>query len=197
MIQQIFDIYKNELLPIIKNNKAIKDINEGKLYYAPFVYENEEVPSEEDNIVHYTDESANKTFSERIGTEIKIHHETDKIMRYIKIKNQQSQKEYLAMFSTIESLRKIYPANMARICLVGREYIENFAWETEGIVIDLDATIPNNTLKEKGFKLKNKTIVSCFVCNEDFVFDDSNIPQGERYEAICPKCGAFIKREKV
>ena len=43
----------------------------------------------------------------------------------------------------------------------------------------------------------SKTIIKCFACGEEWEFDDSKIPVGERYEATCPKCQMKLRRKKV
>lgn len=42
-----------------------------------------------------------------------------------------------------------------------------------------------------------KTTIKCFACGEEWEFDDSKIPVGERYEATCPKCQMKLRRKKV
>lgn len=45
--------------------------------------------------------------------------------------------------------------------------------------------------------MENNTIIHCPVCEQDFNFDDSNIPVGEFYEVVCPVCGMVLRRKKV
>ena len=44
---------------------------------------------------------------------------------------------------------------------------------------------------------QTKTKIKCFACGEEWDFDDSKIPTGERYEVTCPKCKMQLRRKKV
>ncbi len=52
---------------------------------------------------------------------------------------------------------------------------------------------------EEKQELKNyiKMFIKCYSCNHKWVFDDLNIPDGEKYEVSCPHCGAMLMRKKV
>lgn len=40
-------------------------------------------------------------------------------------------------------------------------------------------------------------LIECQHCYSIFAFDDSQIPVGEKYEAVCPDCGTLIKRKRL
>ena len=46
------------------DNEMIQDILDGQKYYVPFGYEGEERPSEADNSIHYTEETAKDAASD-------------------------------------------------------------------------------------------------------------------------------------
>ena len=72
------------------------------------------------------------------------------------------------------------------------ENIEAIARRFQNVCYDLGAT----PFPEKKQKQPKQIDITCPVCNHEFKYDDSKIPDGERYEVPCPKCGMLMKRKK-
>lgn len=70
----------------------------------------------------------------------------------------------------------------------------------------LDNEIEDKELKEKEFKemcvklnaepFPKQKNINCPICGHIFKYDDSKIPNGEKYEIVCPKCNGLLKRKK-
>lgn len=139
-----------------KARAVLKGIEDGDGYYAPFCYEGEEDETQpDDDEVHYSEEALLPKDSD--GTTVPHHVDSGKTMRFIKIKNSSTGDEYLPMFTSVERLRKIYPRKIARVALVGKKYVENFALEGKGILIDCGTPILNDFISKCGFELAEPT----------------------------------------
>lgn len=49
-----------------------------------------------------------------------------------------------------------------------------------------------------GIERNNNVIhVKCSFCHFEFDFDETHIPENQKYEMRCPGCDAFLMRKKV
>lgn len=67
--------------------------------------------------------------------------------------------------------------------------------EKDGSANPTDTVVP--TAPTPVQPISPKTTIKCFACGEEWEFDDSKIPVGERYEVTCPKCQMKLRRKKV
>ena len=51
--------------------------------------------------------------------------------------------------------------------------------------------MPNNKVPRGGIN------ITCAACCHTFAFDESKIPDGEKYETKCPFCGVTLIRRKI
>ena len=65
--------------------------------------------------------------------------------------------------------------------------VENVAWINNGYYYSL------GTYGAFG----DYTKIDCPSCKHSWYFNQKNIPDGEMYECVCPKCGILLKRKKV
>lgn len=141
-IRRMIELYEYEIEPA----DAVAELLAGRPYYTPFLFEGEEGLHERDDTIYYTAETVKyaKEPQENVPSS-----ERGK-MHFRKVKDEKSGKEYLALFSDIETLRKAYPA-ADRISLVDKTMVQSLVWETEGVAFDIQMAVGKDFLIRHGF----------------------------------------------
>lgn len=191
-VEKVSDVFQGRS-QIEREKKILHEINDGKLYYVPFLYseETENVELDEDTYC------LSNCLSHKPEDVVLKYVDGDKEMDFSRLKNAQSGKEYFPLFSSVKLLREAFPVETARICLCGKEVIEKFAGQSSGVIVDLSDVITNEFMRQFGYNVKIVTSITCPVCKSNFQFSDGDIPIGEMYEVKCPSCDMLIRRKHV
>lgn len=148
--------------PVEKAKKVIQRLNDGELFFIPFVYSDDREGQEYDNGIHYT-EYATKGMQN--NDNIKYHVDENKVMKIRFIKDRETQEEFLPLFTTVTGLREVFPSTEGRICKAGKDVVEKFAHECKGIILDLDRPIYNN------FLIANGLNISALTADDEIILD--------------------------
>ncbi len=188
-----------EQTQIVKNaTDTVKRLMDGEHFYVPFIYKGETTPAAFDDTIYYTQETRSE-YEEWLDVSDKAIADENRELVFVQLRDDSRNEEYLALFTTKEKLRAMYPQTLSRIGRIGQEYVKKNVHEADGIVLDYGRPIPKKFLKNSGFEYERpvkKTKLTCPKCGKKWLYDDSALSEGELYNAQCPKCGTFVVRTK-
>ncbi len=189
----------DEIRQMVKDAEdTVKRLMNGEHFYVPFTYADETAPLNFDDTIYYSEETRPE-YEEWLDISDKALADGNRKLRFVQLRDDSKKEEYLALFTTKEKLRAMYPRTISRIGRIGQEFVKKNVHKADGIVLDYGRPILKKFLKQSGFDYERparKVKLTCPKCGKRWVFDETGLSEGELYNAQCPKCGTFVVRTR-